>query len=1264
MENENKKKIKRKFIQPITDEDLYSYNYGSENLSPNIKALPGKKRYDAKKDLRPIEINMEKACQQKKLILSGIEVFFPYEPYPNQKIYMEKVIEACKKNTIAGLESPTGTGKTLCLLCASLAYLRHERQRLIEERENNFDVIDKTEKIKQPVIYYTSRTHAQLTNVIQELQKTCYKPINSIITSRDQMCINSLLGGFKGNSLTMRCQIQIKTHQCKFFKGKSNLNATWGSYDGKTIDELKEIAKKAKFCPFFFERDKSIHSDLIFLPYNYIFDPAIKKKMNIQMKNSILIIDEAHNIQDVCNDSVSKDFDTFMIDEILKELKGLKNQLEENNGVGELNLERGLGDGKNSKNLNFDPINLEQLKYEINILNNIKNTLLGFKVQSGDKWPNFGMKLDGKGFFDLFYLGSRGDSEKQTTIKFNNNNLSNNKLKVNRNKPPESNNKISGRKSEAQISEKTHKSDSNVSYDDYEENLSEEEFNLNNEQIEPELTPNNIQTHIDHLNSYEFLLSSNNQKSNFICHYIDILELIKLLSDNYIEVETSDDTNPLHNYINNFRFFIEDVQENMNKNYNLNFNQKKKPIFNYAKQKKRVLHIYCFNPGFGFKKIINEQLHSMIITSGTLSPIDGMESELKCSFDVKLEGTHVIDKRQVHFGILTSSLFNKNEEFLFNAVNRNNIQMINNLGKTIVELCKVTPGGILCFFGSYGVMEDFIKKWEKAKIISEISKYKEFCQDKHDQKLNKAVLDLYQKANSTRERKGAILFSVCRGSCSEGMNFKNDAARLVIVVGIPFAYLGDPKTQLRKEYQDQFNKLYYAFIKDKNIKKLSGSEWYNQNALKCVNQALGRVIRHSNDYGCMILIDSRYQHNNNRCLISKWIRDQSIIYNNKNNDRLISNVEKFFIEAESFTNKKIEEQKKLLSEQKMKDMEKVSSKKTKKGFDRMIKIIQDDDDFMDEEEKNYNDEIIKSSLKKIKKKNNLIRLNDDQHFNIINDIKIDEIKNSSNNQREKLKRIKKLQNSNKENNSNQSNPFLENNFDLKEIFGDDIKINESEKKQKDLNNQNNNNNLNKSTNITKEPKNEDQISPFPDIFNDLGVSFFDDLKDAKNTTIKKDKPTKKEDNNEIINDDNTNKKVNSINNELNNNDINTDSGKKQNEKESKEKGFTIDQLIEQLVQKKDDSNFKEKLKEKGLNFKIAEGSSKSSDTSVKNIIECPICYKTTEDSNVKMEHLKCGHCFCKECIDKLREKKKSAVKLKCPKCLTKVNIKDITPLYI
>lgn len=67
--------------------------------------------------------------------IRGIPVEFPYTAYPCQLVYMERVIEALqlvcvlcllvlisrqKKNAM--LESPTGTGKTLCLLCATLAW--------------------------------------------------------------------------------------------------------------------------------------------------------------------------------------------------------------------------------------------------------------------------------------------------------------------------------------------------------------------------------------------------------------------------------------------------------------------------------------------------------------------------------------------------------------------------------------------------------------------------------------------------------------------------------------------------------------------------------------------------------------------------------------------------------------------------------------------------------------------------------------------------------------------------------------------------------------------------------------------------------------------------------------------------------------------------------------------------------------------------------------------------------------------------------------
>lgn len=70
--------------------------------------------------------------------IRGVEVDFPYDAYDCQLVYMERLIESLQEGTLnlasesqlslesgthALLESPTGTGKTLCLLCATLAFL-------------------------------------------------------------------------------------------------------------------------------------------------------------------------------------------------------------------------------------------------------------------------------------------------------------------------------------------------------------------------------------------------------------------------------------------------------------------------------------------------------------------------------------------------------------------------------------------------------------------------------------------------------------------------------------------------------------------------------------------------------------------------------------------------------------------------------------------------------------------------------------------------------------------------------------------------------------------------------------------------------------------------------------------------------------------------------------------------------------------------------------------------------------------------------------
>jgi regulator of telomere elongation helicase 1 len=74
--------------------------------------------------LKHIDYQEDKVKQQYKMQIDEVDIFFPMKPYECQLDYMQKVIQACKNGQNALLESPTGTGKTLCLLTAALAWLK------------------------------------------------------------------------------------------------------------------------------------------------------------------------------------------------------------------------------------------------------------------------------------------------------------------------------------------------------------------------------------------------------------------------------------------------------------------------------------------------------------------------------------------------------------------------------------------------------------------------------------------------------------------------------------------------------------------------------------------------------------------------------------------------------------------------------------------------------------------------------------------------------------------------------------------------------------------------------------------------------------------------------------------------------------------------------------------------------------------------------------------------------------------------------------
>lgn len=73
-----------------------------------------------------------------------------------------------------------------------------------------------------------------------------------------------------------------------------------------------------------------------------------------------------------------------------------------------------------------------------------------------------------------------------------------------------------------------------------------------------------------------------------------------------------------------------------------------------------------------------------------------------------------------------------------------------------------------------------------------------------------------------------IFLCVCRGKLSEGLNFKDNLARAIFVIGIPFLHLNDSRVILKKSFHDD------NFTLSTNP-EINGNDWYKLTAIRAVN---------------------------------------------------------------------------------------------------------------------------------------------------------------------------------------------------------------------------------------------------------------------------------------------------------------------------------------------------------------------------------------------------------------------------------------------
>jgi len=174
---------------------------------------------------------------------------------------------------------------------------------------------------------------------------------------------------------------------------------------------------------------------------------------------------------------------------------------------------------------------------------------------------------------------------------------------------------------------------------------------------------------------------------------------------------------------------------------------------------------------------------------------------------------------------------------------------------------------LLVFFPSYAVLKSCIEAWKDigqggASVWERICQYKSPVIEPKDSASFPSAAEDFKSKLENPSMHSAVFFGVCRGKASEGLDFSDRAGKGVIITGIPFATLTDAKVKIKKEVMDSKlikSKKRPASGQDGNQDELiSGDSWYVQQAMRAVNQAIGRVIRHKQDYGAILLCDERF----------------------------------------------------------------------------------------------------------------------------------------------------------------------------------------------------------------------------------------------------------------------------------------------------------------------------------------------------------------------------------------------------------------------
>ncbi|KAF8895275.1 helicase C-terminal domain-containing protein [Infundibulicybe gibba] len=290
------------------------------------------------------------------------------------------------------------------------------------------------------------------------------------------------------------------------------------------------------------------------------------------------------------------------------------------------------------------------------------------------------------------------------------------------------------------------------------------------------------------------------------------------------------------------------------------------------------LKYQLLNPAPHFQDVV-DSARAVVLAGGTMSPISDVTSQLFAHLApervTSFSCGHIIPPENLQALVVRRGP--RGGELEYKAGRQGDKDVIAELGQILVNFCNVVPGGMVVFFPSYAFLNGAKTVWAAAGVIEKMGvKKKVFFEPEESTYVEKVLQDYAaaikgDSASTAPKTRGALLFAVIGAKLSEGLNFTDDLARCVIIVGLPFANLGSAELQERMKYVRRLAEGDAKRPRALAGRKDAGAELYENMCMNAVNQSIGRAIRHREDWASLILLDQRYATPAIRGKLPGWI---------------------------------------------------------------------------------------------------------------------------------------------------------------------------------------------------------------------------------------------------------------------------------------------------------------------------------------------------------------------------------------------------------